>query len=78
MKTNISITIDSVLLEEVEEISPGKKRSQLIEEALILWHQHKRMNQVKSDALKLKKMLKGDSEELLVESETLGDGIFEV
>ena len=78
MKTNVSITIDSVLLEEVEEISPDKKRSQLIEEALIFWRQHKRMNQLKSDALKLKEMFKGDNEELLVESETLGDGIFEV
>lgn len=78
MKTNISITIDSNLLKEVEKSAPDKKRSQLIEEALIFWNEQKHKNKVKADALKLKKFIEKEDESSLIESETLGDGPLEI
>lgn len=78
MKTNISITIDSLLLKKVEKNFPDKKRSQLIEEALIFWIEQRKKNQVKSDALKLKHVIGTESADSVIELETLEDGLLEI
>lgn len=75
MKSNISITIDSKILEEVERNFPDKKRSQVIEEALSFWNSEQKKNKLKNDALKLKKFMAESND---IESELLEDGLSEV
>ena len=75
MKSSISITIDSEILDEVKRNFPDKKRSQVIEEALSFWNSEKKKNKLKEEALKLKKFMAEATE---IENELLEDGLGEI
>jgi hypothetical protein len=72
MKSNISVTIDVEILNEIKENFPNKKRSQVIEEALAFWSAEKRKNRIKEEAIILKGFM---SEALELESESIEDGL---
>ncbi|MDC0980197.1 hypothetical protein OAQ84_00530 [Bdellovibrionales bacterium] len=72
MKNSISVTIDEKILKDLEENFPGKKRSQVFEEALEFWSAEKKKNRLREDALKLKAFMSEASE---LESENAGDGL---
>ncbi len=72
MKSNISITIQKELLDEIKASFPDKNRSQIIEEALEFWTAQKRKNLLKKDANKLKSFLDESRE---IENENIGDGL---
>jgi len=75
IKHNISVTIESELLEKVKASSPDKNRSKVIEEALELWISQNRKKNLANDAMMLKAFIK---DSLDIENLTLNDGLDEI
>jgi len=72
MKNRISITLDHILLQDLASSFPGRKRSQVIEEALTYWIREHRKHKLKQDALKI---MNSGLDIFEVENETVGDGL---
>ena len=76
MKNNISISIEQKILQELKEVFPGEKRSQVIEKALEFWTMRKKQSQLRSDALKIMSVAgTGSCEVHDLENSLISDGL---
>ena len=48
-KRKVSVTIDAKLIERIDEVAGESTRSQVIEEALVLWIRNRRRRQLETD-----------------------------